>query len=301
MMNFLIPFFILFSSHVFSQNLPRQPLDAGHPSSAIYEYQLRIESYEQNGRKVDVYLPVSETREIGSFPVVVFGHGQATDVSGYDLTFQHLAKKGIAVVHPMYDGGFFDQKWRRMADDFNALIAGALKKYPQLNPRQLIFAGHSKGAYVALMAAGAPSHLKLDFIAQSLVLFAPAGYDPEYLKNINPQVPVTLVYSDNDKIIKRNILNEIEAGLPTKYKQFVEVTSYSGLKADHFHVLSKSFFFGGKDGASPFHYFATWKFLVAASLDVQSNSPLNHPHIYGSETLSTGVDGLQHRLIKKSW
>ena len=297
----LLSVLFLAPSFVFSQNLPRQPEQAGHPSSSVYEYKLKIESYPQDGRKVDVYLPLSNTREIGSFPVVVFGHGQATDVSGYDLTFQHLAKKGIAVVHPMYDSGFFDQKWRRMADDFNSLTAGALKKYPQLNPKQLIYAGHSKGGYVALMAAGAPNHLKLDFIAQSLVLFAPAGFDAEYLKNINPQVPVTLVYSDRDKIIKRNILNEIEMGLSTKFKQFIEVTSYAGLKADHFHPLSKSFFFGGDDGVSPFHYYATWKFLVAASLDVQSSSQLNNPYIYGSETLSTGVDGLQHKLIKKSW
>lgn len=296
---FSVLFFV--PTFVFSQNLPRQPEQAGHPSSEAYEFQLKRESYEQNGRKVDVYLPLSNTREIGSFPVVVFGHGQATDVSGYDLTFQHLAKKGIAVVHPMYDNGFFDQKWRRMADDFNTLTMGALKKYPQLNPKQLIYAGHSKGGYVALMAAGAPSHLKLDFIAQSLVLFAPAGYDAEYLKNINPQVPVTLVYSDNDKIIKRNILNEIESGLPTKYKQFIEVASYPGLKADHFHPLSKSFFFGGKDGVSPFHYFATWKFLVAASRDVQASSPLNNPYIYGEEALTTGAEALQHKLVKKSW
>lgn len=286
---------------VYSQSLPRQPQEVDHPSSATYDFQLKKESYEQEGRKVDVYLPVSKTREIGSYPVVVFGHGQAIDVSGYDLTFQHLAKKGIAVVHPMYDNGFFDQKWRRMADDFNSLTLGALKKYPQLNPKLLIYAGHSKGGYVALMAAGAPSHLKLDFIAQSLVLFAPAGYDAEYLKNINSQVPVTLVYSDNDKIIKRSILNEIESGLSTKYKQFIEVTSYPGLKADHFHPLSKSFLFGGSDGISSFHYYATWKFLVAASLDVQSSSPLRNPYIYGAEALTTGIEGLQHKLLRKSW
>jgi len=300
-MNLISALLLLVPSFVFSQNLPRQPLEAGHPSSAVYDFQLKKESYEQDGRKVDVYLPLSKTRETGSFPVVVFGHGQAIDVSGYDLTFQHLAKKGVAVVHPMYDKGFFDQNWRRMADDFNALTLSALKKYPQMNPRQLIFAGHSKGGYVALMAAGAPSHLTLDFIAQSLVLFAPAGYDAEYLKSINPLVPVTLVSSDNDKIIKGNILNEIESGLSTKYKQWIEVTSYAGLKADHFHPLSKSFFFGGKDGISSFHYFATWKFLVAASLDVQSNSPLNNAYIYGADALSTGVEGLQHKLIKKSW
>ncbi len=285
-----------------AQNLPRQPELPQHPSSADYDYDLKKESWTENGRKMDLYLPVSKSGQKKLFPVVVFGHGQATDVTGYDLSFQHLAKKGIAVLHPMYDSGFFDQKWRRMADDFNQLTLAALKKFPdQLNPRELIFSGHSKGGYIALMAAGAPSHNTLEMRAQKVILFAPAGFDAEYLKNMDINTPVTLVYSDSDTIIKRPAMNDLYAKLNSRFKQFIEVVSYPELKADHFYPLSKSFFFGGTDGVSAHHFYASWKYLVSAGNEVKNGSPLKDPYLYGDQALDTGVSGLQHKRLEKSF
>lgn len=297
----LLNLFLTLSLVSQAQNLPRQPDLAEHPSSAQYQYDFKIETWTENGRRMDLYLPVSKTGEKKPYPLIVFGHGQATDVTGYDLSFRHLAKKGIAVLHPMYDSGFFDQKWRRMADDFNQLTMATLKKFPELNPRELIYSGHSKGGYVALMAAGAPSHSQLERSAQKVLLFAPAGFDVEYLKNMNPEASVTLVYSDADTIIKRPTLDELYSKLNSRFKQLIEVVSYPELKADHFYPLSKSFFFGGTDGVSAHHYYASWKFLVSAALDVQSGSPLKNPYLYGDEALKTGVDGLSHKLLQKSF
>lgn len=288
----------MYSTQVFASELPSKPTQADHPSSAIYEYQVAKESIKLNGRQVDVFLPKSEVPTDNKFPVVVFGHGQAIGVEGYELTFRHLAQKGIAVIHPTYDSGFFDQDWRRMAKDFNDLTSATVKKYEtQMNPNQIMYSGHSKGAYIALMAAGAPQNQNS---VRALVLFAPAGFDSEYLKAMNPDIPVTLAWSDGDTIIKQSLITEIYSKLPSRNKQWILVKSYDSLKADHYYPMSKSFFFGGRDGESAYHYFVSWKWLVGAVWDIQADSKITNTYIYGAETGSTGLSRLQH-VIQRNW
>lgn len=118
---------------------------------------------------------------------------------------------------------------------------------------------------------------------------------------MDPQLPVTLIYSDDDSIIKRPAMNELYAKLNSRHKQFIEVVSYPSLKADHFYPLSKSYFFGGSDGVTAHHFYAIWKFLVAAGLDVSNGSPLKNPYLYLNEALDTGTQGLRHKLIQKSF
>jgi dienelactone hydrolase len=290
---------ILFISVVSSASeLPSQPTDPDHPSSAEYPYTLKKESIQVKGRKVEIFLPLEAFKLSEKVPVVVFGHGQAIDVEGYELTFEHLARKGVAVIHPKYDTGFFDQNWRRMASDFNELAAMSIEKYSDyIDPRKVIYSGHSKGGYVALVAAGHPD---LQNQVGSVILFAPAGFDSQYLNNINPQIPVTLIWSDRDTVIKKSLITEIYSKLPSNFKQMIDVKSYSTLPADHFFPLSKSYFFGGHNGASAYHYFATWKWLIGAAWDLQNNEGLKNTYIYGEETSSSGIKGLQHQ-ITRNW
>ncbi len=297
-------FLVLFSLTVFSKlsfaNVPK-PLDPSHPGSEVYDFQFQEVKRNFMNRSVEIFLPDGE----GPFPVVVFGHGQAITSKSYRDSFIHLARKGVAVIFPMFDTGFFDQEWRRMAADFNQLAFETLKAFPeQLDPSRVIYSGHSKGAYVALVAAGSPSLGQTIQNVSSLVLFVPAGYDREYLQKINPDIPVSIFWGEEDSIVKEPLQREIFSRLPSRFKQFVTVRSYRSTSpthpADHFYLLSEPFSFGGRKGISPFHYQGAWKWLIGASQDLSADRSLENPYIYGDEASVTGVEGLQHK-VERSW
>lgn len=303
-MKFFSSFIVLVLGAILLQNpavslaleIPTRPTDPQHPSSANYPFQVKKQILKIQGRSLALYLPDVQPMPASKFPLVAFGHGQATDETGYEETSKHLARKGIAVVLPTYDTGFFDQEWVRMGQDFNTQVTTVLNQFSQvLDANQVIYAGHSKGAYVALMAAGSAQQVPN---INAMVLFAPAGFDQQSLNRIDPNVPVTVVTSDADKVIKRSLIDDLFKSLKNVHKQLILVKSYQGLEADHFFPLSKSFFFGGKNGVSPFHFFASWKFLVGAVQDVVAGGTLSNPYIYGSETTSTGVAGLNHEIIR---
>lgn len=303
----LIIFHIAFSCNVANaQNtrtsLPIQPAEASEPGSAQYPYSLFHETITIQGRTVDFFAPAEIKDAAKKVPVIIFGHGQAIPVSSYQESFEHLAKKGYAVIFPMFDTGFFDQDWRRMGSDYVNLSAVTVKKYNQyVDPEMVIFAGHSKGAYVGLVASGLPNLQNL-LRPSALVFFDPAGFDAEYLKNIERKIPVTLTWAEGDTVIKKSLIEEIYAKLPSDQKQLITVTGYKNtqpnLTPDHFFPLSKKFTFGGADGITPFHYFGTWKWLIGAAEDVRQGSPLNNVYVYGNETASTGQQGSQHSILK---
>ena len=281
---------------------PIQPTEASEPGSAQYPFSLFHETLTVQGRTVDFYAPAEIKDAVKKVPVIIFGHGQAIPVSSYQESFVHLAKKGYAVIFPMFDTGFFDQDWRRMGSDYVTISAATVKKYNQyVDPEMVIFAGHSKGAYVGLVASGLPNLQNL-LRPSALVFFDPAGFDAEYLKNIEKKVPVTLTWAEGDTVIKKSLIEEIYTKLPSDQKQLITVNGYKNtqpnLTPDHFFPLSKKFSFGGVDGITPFHYFGTWKWLIGAAEDVRQGSPLNNVYIYGNETASKGQQGSQHTILK---
>lgn len=279
---------------------PARPTEAAHPGSDVYEFTVKHDSLRLLGRAVDVYLPVNAAGDTPNVPVVVYGHGQAIGLDGYEATFTHLARKGVAVIYPTYDKGFFDQEWRRMAKDYNDLTAEALRAYAgKINPAQIVYSGHSKGAYIALMAAGAPD-LNATFAPGAVVVFAPAGYDAEYLSRLPVSTPLHIIWGERDGVIGRPALNEIYNRAPSQHKQFIEVKSYPDLAADHFFMLNKSYFFGGEDGVSALHFYAAWKWILGAAWDVQAGGLKNNSYIYGDQTDSSGDPAIKH-ILTRSW
>ena len=116
---------------------------------------------------------------------------------------------------------------------------------------------------------------------------------------MNADIPVTLVWGDEDSVIKESLITDIYDKLPSKHKQWIKVKSYDSLKADHFFTLSQSYFFGGHDGISALHYYASWKWLVAAVWDVQKeNGDMKNPYLYGDEAASTGDANLKHTITR---
>ncbi|MFN8847164.1 MAG: hypothetical protein ACK5V3_15955 [Bdellovibrionales bacterium] len=252
-------------------------------------------SWKFEDRKMDLFLP---RNSLGPIPLVVYGHGQAMGVEAYDLTFEFLAKQGVAVLHPEYDKNFFDRNWNRMAQDFNRLTAETLKRYPQLNSEMIIYAGHSKGAYVALVAAGHRSHFELlKTPAKALLLFSPAGYDAELIKNLDRRLAVSLFYPEEDQIIKRELQDQIYSGLQTDFKQFILVKSYPNRKAEHFFPVNKKYIFGGSDGVSDFHRFGSWKWLKAAATDIINGNRLIESELYGDKALDSGNPQVRHKRL----
>ncbi len=285
----------------FAAELPQRPQNPENPGSASYLYQMARKTISFNQRKIEVYLPVDAQNASHQFPVLVYGHGQAIDITGYDSTFSHLAQKGIAVVFPQFDTGFFDQDWARMANDFNLQTAEVLKQLgSQLDARHVVYSGHSKGAYVSLVAAGSASLNSQQIQLGAVVLFAPAGYDKTLIAQINPNVPVTLIWGEGDTVIKKSLVDEIYQNLTVKKKQFILVKNYEQLTADHFFPLSKSFFFGGQDGISAYHFFGSWKWMIGAVQDLTMDQKTTNKYLYGDEAQTSGVDQLNHQILR-SW
>jgi dienelactone hydrolase len=287
----------------FSQAPPTAPADAAHPGSAAYRYTVFQEQFQVQGRQIDFFAPAEIARESKKAPVIVFGHGQALETQHYRLMFEHLAKKGYAVIVPKYDTGFFDRNWRRMANDYADLASAAMSRHAKyIDPNLVIYSGHSKGAYVALVSAGIPrSSRKVE--PKAMVLFAPAGYDSEYIRNVTTSIPVTIVHGEKDTIIASSLIQEIYSALPSSHKQLIEPLSYKTqpeLPADHYIVMTKSFFMGGRDGISPFHYYGAFKWLIGAADDLVNGGPLTNPYVYGDLSIATGIEGFRHRQ-SRSW
>jgi hypothetical protein len=286
--------------------IPGAPLDPQHPGSKAYSFHSEELKISCQGRAVEVFFPRdSKGLTPPLTPVIVFGHGQALDVSHYRGTFEHLAKKGIAAIHPAYDTGFFDQAWERMGRDYIRLTECVLDRYPELDKTKIIYSGHSKGAYVASIAAGLAFDKATRAAPAAAVLFAPAGADETTLTKIGPRVALTVVYSDNDTVVSGDLSRKIFERAGSQFKQQILLKSYTPpatdtkLEAGHFWLLTKSSFFGGgPEGA--LHYYGSWKWLVAAAQDLNNGGALTHPYLYGAQATEKGVVGISDEL-RRTW
>lgn len=279
---------------------PAAPSDSDHPGSKSYPYQFTRHALKCLGRDVTVFAPtVMETAK--QVPVVVYGHGQALKLEHYAGTFEHLAKKGIGVVFPMYDKGFFDQDWARMGSDYVAMSLCAIKSQPNFSLGQVVFSGHSKGAYVASIASGLASRDKLSPLPGAVVLFGLAGFDAETAAAISPTTAMTIVFSDREKVVSREFSESLYNGASSRLKQFIDVKSYpadengGAISADHFWPQTKSAIFGGRS-ENALHYYGSWKWLVAAADDLAEGNKATHPYLYGSKAGDKGVTGLQDEI-----
>lgn len=293
---------LLFSILTFASTLnaaiPPQPMGVTQPGSADYIYSLGQTSFKISGREIQVYYPQEMKSNKIKAPVLVFGHGQAIGASGYELTFKHLARKGVVVIHPNYDRGFFDLDWKRMSTDYISLTSDVLSKISEFADEQrVMFAGHSKGGFVALISAGNPALSKTNMKVGAVVAFSPIGFDKTYISSLPKDLPVSLFWSESESIVRQSKIEQIFEMVPSLYKQMIVVKDYPDMKAGHFMTLNKSYFFGGSDGVSPYHYHGVWKWLLGGISDLENHQRTN-PYLYGSEALTTGVENLTHTALR---
>ena len=287
---------LLLSIQAFANESFPKPQDDDHPGSETTL--LDFERVEERflGRTSVIYLPKRTDGQ--KAPLLVLGHGQALGEDAYDATLKHLAQKGVAALFVKYDTGFFDQNWRRMASDFNQITLDSLNKYQErLDQDKIIYSGHSKGGYVGLMAAGAPNNPGV----RKTIVFAPAGFDREYIQALDRSMVVTLVWGVEDTIIKKADQDQIYSLLPVEKKQFITVQSYPDRAADHYFIQNKrAVFGGGQDGVSPFHYHGVWKWLVGAAWDLEDGGQATSEYVYGEKAIETGSPSFVHQ-VQRSW
>jgi alpha/beta superfamily hydrolase len=289
--------FLAISTSALAQELPGPPSFADHPGSKIYAYSVERKDVRCDGRDVAVFYP----REIVAqeLPLVIYGHGQALGVEHYEQTLRHLAGKGVIAVHPQYDKGFFDQDWQRMGRDFVSVTECALAKLGlQAKPDHVIFSGHSKGAYVAGVAAGVAVREARKLTANAVILFQPAGIDETSWVLLPRDAKITVVHADQDTIVDRGIAEKLYQLAPVERKQLLILKSYgTKLAAKHFWPLTKKSAFGGT-GENAFHYYGAWKWLTAAVWDLQDGDRASTVYLYGDQATDKGLAGLVDDLLR---
>jgi hypothetical protein len=164
-----------------------------------------------------------------------------------------------------------------------------------------VFSGHSKGAYVASVAAGLSFKENLPLKPGSVVLFQPAGFDDVW-KSLDAETEVTVVHSEADKIVSRDISRELFERAPARNKQLIILKNYRSqgrdqLVADHFWPLSKRSIVGGGPESS-FHYHGSWKWLTAAFLDLTDGGVGEQPYLYGNEAIAKGREDEKDELLR---
>lgn len=247
-----------------------------------------------------MFLPANINERV---PVVVYGHGQALNLEHYRASLEHLARKGVASIFPIYDKGFFDRDWDRMGQDYASITACALEQLSgKLDAQKVVYSGHSKGALVATVAAGIVGRENLSPAPKAMLIFAPAEAQAEWLRQMPKSMALTVVYSDRDSIIARRVVDEVYREAASERKQFILVKSFSGvtktdLLADHFWVMTKKAIFGGGPVGS-LHYHSAWKWLVASALDLNNETPFAQPYLYGEQATEKGLPGFEDELLR---
>ncbi len=292
-------FFGLISMSVVAQEFPGSPTSAEHPGSKIYPYEVERKDVRCDGRDVVVTYP----RGLGSqaLPLVIYGHGQALGFEHYEQTLVHLARKGAIGVHPQYDKGFFDQDWVRMGRDFVTLTNCAIEKLGlTVADGEVIFTGHSKGAYVASVAAGQAFIQNLAVKPSTVMLFQPAGVDEASWKALPRDTRVTVIHADQDTIVDLSITQKLYDLAPVDQKQMIILKSYGAkLEAKHFWPLTKKSVFGGAS-ENAFHYYGSWKWLTAAMWDLRDGNRATNSYLYGAQAADKGVSELED-TIQRNW
>lgn len=285
-----------------AQSYPAPPTDSAHPGSKIYDFDFLKKDVKCFGREVNYFVPQNKSNS-NVYPVVVYGHGQALKLEHYIATFEHLARKGVGVIFPMYDKGFFDQEWERMGRDYINLTDCILKQTPEFSKTDIVFSGHSKGAYVASIAAGLSFKEKFNLNPKSVLLFQTAGFDVSSAKFIPAEVALTAVHSDKDTVVSRSLSESLFKEALSTVKQMIIVKSYPAigtapvLDADHYWPQTEPTLFGGKT-ENALHYYSAWKWLVASAFDLSSGAKSDQPYLYGDKASDKGVPGLEDAIIR---
>lgn len=284
---------LFLSTKVLAVALPAQPTNPADPGSASYRFnevkRVPLTFNNQNGA---LYVPVMP----GDAPLVLiaFAHGHVVPEIAYGAMYEHLARKGFAVLFIPYDQVADTRDFKVMAEVYQTWVEKVVTAYPTvLSSRRVIYSGHSKGALVASLAASLSSQPNR-LVPHALVVFGLAGASPEQQK-IPKKTIITLVVGDQDNNTKPATSEKAFKLMRTEKKQLILVSSYVGFQpemiASHgsFRTLG---LLGNQVG--PLHWFSYWKFLVSAAWDIEKQGNGTDPWLYGPGAFQTGTSLVNH-------
>lgn len=147
-------------------NLPMAPHAGAAGKSSVRERTIRLTTEDGRDLAVSVYAPARGCR---ACTLVIFSHGNLATPGRYDVLLRDWAARGLVVAAPLHTdseeypepGKFPDSRATRLADwraVDRAFTADAVKQLPLEGitlSGQVVAAGHSYGALIALIAGGA--------------------------------------------------------------------------------------------------------------------------------------------------
>ena len=302
---------------------PGPPTRPDHPGGAAYAYSAARRAVPAvGGFGLAYYVPTPARGAASRYPVLVFGHGYGLyggsitalgrPVDWYYAAFlRHLARKGYVVAFPQMQAGPFDGDRPAQAARYLDAVAWLAAHVPEADTARLVFAGHSMGADVALLAAGLaarePRYRR--FVPRDVLAMAPvdeAVLRP-YLAALPSAVGVTLLTGDADTVVPPSNAVGIDRALRVRRHQVIELTSDTlvtpPLVADHNLSLSGGRVpgdLGGVPRVDALDWYGSWKLSVGLlDSDFRGGDPA---WIWGARRLEGGVDGagraLRYRALR---
>lgn len=270
---------LVMMTSTFAFDLPARPMDPQHPSSPSRSSFEEIKINHIRRGSV-LLLPTGREEKV---PLLVFAHGQALNLKHYRILLEHFARKGAAVLYPKYDRGFFDTDWDRMGEDYARLTNFVLNDFPEIDKSRVVYSGHSKGGYVGLSA------LNKGLNPLAAIFFSPAGVNENALREMNPSVPLSIIYPEDDRIIKEEIIFDILKLAASNNKQLIKVAQYPDFSPGHFFLLTEKSLFGGRDGLNAYHFYGVIPWLFGALYQ--------NDFLYGDIALDSGAQGIFHERV----
>jgi len=294
-------------------------------------------------KEMRVWMPLAA----GSRPVLFFVHGFNLYKTGglfsselghaYKAMLEHVAKRGYIVAFVRVQAGATSCDHKSMAQNLVDATTVLFKKISKADKTRVMFAGHSMGAKIALLATRRtinqdPKNEWVD--PQAVLLFNLDNAKPplcslvdarKAASELQPEekVRITFVHTDDDKVSpwghKTNGAMAVYDALKLKHRQFILLNGTGKgdanpvtkpeLHDDHAAPLTVKGKIGGiADLAMPDSYldgldwYGYWKVLVGA-LDFHYSKG-DAAWAYGSMRTHGGVHAgkvIQHKVLKQGW
>lgn len=295
---------------------PRQPHDPAHPGSDQYRYGFR--RYQVSGAGgfgLVYYLPRPlHGSPAGRYPVLVFAHGKqlyggAFLAAGMPLdTFyaaflEHIARKGYVAAFPQMEAGLLDGDRQAQAARFLSAVRWLGAHVPEADARRLVFAGHSMGADVALLAAVRASQTPGQVVPRAVLAMAPVDEAVVHraLAGLPRAVSVTFVAGDRDTVAPPAGSVSLWSALAGHRRQVIELTSDTRVRppltADHNLSTTAGSLpaaLGGVPKLDALDWYGTWK-LAVGLLDYSFQHG-DARWIWGTARLDGGTDAAGRHL-----
>lgn len=217
-------FLLLLISLLLSFNFICQSIQIGHTTSLFYD------SSRNRNIETEIYYPAissgdNEPIAIGSFPVIIFGHGFLMDWESYQNVWDQLVPNGYIICFPTTEMGI-SPNHQNFGEDLKYLANRMQQEngntnsilYNSINSSTCLM-GHSMGGGASFLAASNNPNIS------TLINFAAAETSPSAIAASNNISASTLIFSGQDDCVTppADHQNLMFSGLNTNCKVQIEI------------------------------------------------------------------------------